>query len=117
MKAILVLLAVFFGIIRALPVKAATEGPTIIDVRTAEEFAESHLKGAINIDVLQPDFKNRISRLDKTKIFKVYCRSGGRAGKASELMNSAGFKNVENLGGLNQASKKLNLQCDGKGSC
>ena len=28
-----------------------------LDVRTAEEYAEGHIAGAVNIDMLQPDFK------------------------------------------------------------
>ena len=30
-----------------------------LDVRTAEEYAEGHITGAVNIDVLQPDFKQK----------------------------------------------------------
>lgn len=30
-----------------------------LDVRTAEEYAEGHITGAVNIDVLQPDFNRR----------------------------------------------------------
>ena len=109
--------AIVFATAWAAPAATGPENPIVIDVRTSEEFAESHLKGAINIDVLKPDFQSEVSKLDKSKTVKVYCRSGGRAGKALGIMNSVGFKDVENLGSLNQASKKMKRECDGKGPC
>lgn len=44
-----------------------------LDVRTAEEYAEGHIDGAMNIDVLKDDFKdNAITRLPKDKTIAVY---------------------------------------------
>ena len=34
----------------------------ILDVRTPEEFANSHIDGAINIDVRSEDFNKRIAK-------------------------------------------------------
>ncbi len=117
MKAIFGLFAFIFGTAGAIPVYANTENFVIIDVRTHDEFLESHVLGALNIDVLSPDFKSKISALDKTKIYKVYCRSGNRSAQAMQTMKSIGFKDVENLGSLNQAAKRLNRQCAGNSSC
>jgi rhodanese-related sulfurtransferase len=70
-----------------------------LDVRTPEEFAAGQYPGAVNHDValiaqgVMPD-------LPKDADIKVYCRSGGRAGMATELMKQAGFQHVENVGGL-----------------
>lgn len=86
---------------------------TVIDVRTTEEFQESHLKGSKHIDVLSSDFKDKISKLDKNKSYKLYCRSGNRSGKALEIMKAQGFKDLENLGSLQQAAKKTKISCDG----
>ena len=48
-----------------------------LDVRTAEEYAEGHITGAVNIDVLQPDFKQKSKAvLPKGKTIALYCRSG-----------------------------------------
>ncbi|MBL7555236.1 MAG: rhodanese-like domain-containing protein [Bdellovibrionaceae bacterium] len=49
--------------------------------------------------------------------YKVYCRSGNRSGQAMQLMKSLGFKDVENLGSLMQASQRLSRKCEGRNSC
>ncbi|MBL0064757.1 MAG: rhodanese-like domain-containing protein [Bacteroidetes bacterium] len=71
----------------------------ILDVRTPEEFAEGHIPGAINMDVNGPNFKDEVGKLDKGKAYEVYCRSGKRSLKASEMMQSEGFTKVTNLDG------------------
>ena len=117
MKTFLEFFYFIFGDRAALPAYVNTEKFIIIDVRTREEFEESHVKGALNIDILQPDFQIEILKLDKSKTFKVYCRSGNRSSQALQTMNSIGFKDVENLGSLNQAAKRLSRNCEGKSSC
>lgn len=73
-----------------------------LDVRTPIEYAEGHYPGAINfpLELFQdgqfPD-GDQVSRDDE---IKVYCRSGGRAGVAETILSSAGYQNVENVGGL-----------------
>ncbi|WP_103071980.1 rhodanese-like domain-containing protein [Aquimarina sediminis] len=71
----------------------------LIDVRTPEEFAEEHIKGATNIDFRAENFEELINKVDKTKPIAVYCRSGGRSGKCSSYMKKAGFTKVYDLGG------------------
>ncbi len=71
----------------------------ILDVRTVEEFSEEHIKGAINIPV-----QEMAKRLDELKKYKnydiiVYCRSGSRSKRASEILVKNGFKHVYNLSG------------------
>ena len=57
-----------------------------LDVRSNEEYAAGHIPGAINIDVLQPDFEsNCIKRLSKDHTIAVYCRSGKRSKKAEQI--------------------------------
>jgi rhodanese-related sulfurtransferase len=86
-------------------------------VRTSEEYSESHVKTALNIDFKSADFETKISKLDRNKIYKLYCRSGNRSGKALEIMKAKGFQQVENLGGLKDAVEKLHVVCEGKSSC
>ena len=90
-----------------LHVQVSLANTTLIDVRTSSEFSEKHHTNAINIDVQNDDFKKKISELDKNKSYQVYCRSGRRSGKAAEIMKSLGFKNVENLGGFDEAGEKI----------
>lgn len=69
----------------------------LIDVRTPEEYNESHIPGAINISVLSEDFDSEIEKLDKNKNYYLYCKSGKRSTKAFEKMEESGFKHLSNL--------------------
>ena len=79
--------------------KSQEAGVISLDVRTAQEFAEGHLKNAININVESGNFENEIANLDKTATYAVYCRSGRRSAVAVDLMQKAGFTNLFNLDG------------------
>jgi rhodanese-related sulfurtransferase len=77
----------------------ATADKNVIDVRTPEEFASGHIKGAVNINVQASDFQTQISRLDKSKPTFVYCRAGRRSATAAEIMQQAGFTSIFDLDG------------------
>jgi phage shock protein E len=81
----------------------------LIDVRTPEEFAAGYVKGAINIDVQSPDFEAQIATLDKEANYNIYCRSGNRSAAAIEIMRNAGFKNLVDLGAVEEAAQALSL--------
>jgi len=66
----------------------------ILDVRTPEEFAAGHLKGAKNIDIKQPDAYSKLDKLNTKTTYLVYCRTNHRSGMAVEYMMQKGFKNV-----------------------
>lgn len=68
-----------------------------LDVRTAGEFADGHIVGACNIDVLGDDFASKAAaKLPKTgKTIAVYCRSGKRSKKAAGILAGQGFDVVE----------------------
>ena len=72
-------------------------GVQIIDVRTPVEFAEGHIIGAVNIPVQQPDFIERVARLDPKSTYAVYCRSGNRSKSAVAQMQGAGVTNIYEL--------------------
>jgi rhodanese-related sulfurtransferase len=95
----------------------AVKDAVILDVRTPEEFKETRVKGAVNIDFKNPNFKSEIEKLDKNKPYKLYCRSGNRSGKAMELMKGMGFTNLENLGSVKEAAEKLKIACEGEKPC
>jgi rhodanese-related sulfurtransferase len=71
----------------------------VLDVRTPGEFRQQSLKGAINIDVMGSAFASAIAKLDKSKSYLVYCRSGSRSASACGLMASNGFTSLYNLSG------------------
>lgn len=78
------------------------DNAVILDVRTEDECDEGIIANAINIDIHKgQDFISEIEKLDKSKNYYVYCRSGARSGKACEIMNELGFDNAYNLlGGM-----------------
>ena len=78
---------------------AASDGVVVLDVRTPAEFDSGHLSGAINIDVEQSDFGDRIADLDTSATYAVYCHSGNRSGVAVKAMVDAGFTDVSDLDG------------------
>lgn len=79
--------------------KMKMEGVVILDVRTPEEFNTGYLAGAINMNYNAPDFADQLARLDRSKIYLVYCLSGGRSGNAGKLMSEKGFNTVYTLKG------------------
>jgi len=68
------------------------ENAILMDVRTAEEYAEGHLENAELNDVMDPEFSTRLDQLDKNKNYYVYCRSGQRSAAACHAMKQLGFK-------------------------
>ena len=78
---------------------ADTSGTVILDVRTPAEYADGHIRGALNIDFRDPMFSNELAKLDKSKTYAVYCRSGNRSGQALQMMKTLGFINASDLSG------------------
>ena len=77
--------------------KIAAGNVNIIDVRTADEFNQGHLKGAINLDVESGQFDTALATLDKSKTYALYCHSGRRATIAAKKMADAGFTSIINF--------------------
>lgn len=50
----------------------------VLDVRTAEEFADGHMQGAINLDIRGGKFAETLAGLDKTKTYLVHCAVGAQ---------------------------------------
>ena len=73
----------------------------VLDVRTADEFKEGHLEGAVNIDYKQGDFvEQAVTKLPKERTIAVYCRSGRRSAGAAELLAKEGYRVVNMKGGI-----------------
>lgn len=76
----------------------------IIDVRTKEEFDSGAVEGALNFELARIE-EGEVPNVPKDTELYLYCRSGGRSGRALEILLSHGFTNVTNLGGLEDAKK------------
>jgi len=72
-------------------------GEVLLDLRTPDELKNGVIPGATYLDYFKLDFEKEISKLDKDKIYFVYCASGGRSTETMELMAKHGFKGVYNL--------------------
>lgn len=72
-------------------------GLVVLDVRTPEEFAESRLSGAININVEGQGFEDAVSDLDEDAPVLVYCRTGRRSANAITIMQDLGFTELYDL--------------------
>lgn len=70
---------------------------TVVDVRTAEEFKEGHIKDAKNIDIMDKDFEAQVGKLDKSKPTLVHCQAGGRSTRALKTFEKLGFTDVIHL--------------------
>jgi rhodanese-related sulfurtransferase len=84
--------------------------PTIIDVRSPEEFAAGHLEGAINLDYEGGTLEAELGSLDQGSAYIVYCQSGRRSALATTLMTEAGFTEVADLGGIDAAAVQTDLR-------
>jgi rhodanese-related sulfurtransferase len=69
----------------------------VVDVRTVEEWnGYGHSDCSINIPL--PELESRMKELKGYDKVVLVCRSGNRAGKAKDLLEASGFRQVENLG-------------------
>ncbi len=77
----------------------------LLDVRTAEEFEQGHIPGAVLLpyDEIEGVFKES----DKDKPIVVYCRSGRRSALALETLRGMGYRNVSDFGGIVNWKGKL----------
>ena len=84
--------------------------PFIIDVRTEEEWNNGHIEGAILIPYEQIGGKIGTIANDKLQKIYVYCRTGRRSTIAKETLDKLRYKDVVNLGPLEDAAKVLKLK-------
>ena len=76
-------------------------GYIILDVRTAQEYSEKHIPGAINIPNETIGTEDIPELPDIEQLILVYCRSGNRSKQASEKLVKLGYSNIVEFGGIN----------------
>ena len=72
-------------------------GAYFVDVREENEFANGHIKGAVNIPLSQ--LRERMSEIPKDKPVYVHCRSAQRSYNAVMALQGSGWDNVVNVSG------------------
>lgn len=79
---------------------SAESNVVFVDVRTEAEYAAGHVEGAIHIP--HTEMSERYTELEQYEDREIvlYCRSGRRSGIALDILESQGFENATNGGGL-----------------
>lgn len=109
MKKLSILLTIIMIAVSVLTVLAKDPvTPVIIDARTIQEFDKGHVEGAVLIPYDQISKKISLFVKDKSQKFYLYCRSGRRSKIAKETLEKLGYKNIIDLGTLQDAAKFLN---------
>ena len=75
-------------------------GYIILDVRTAQEYSEKHIPGAINIPNETIGTEDIPELPDIEQLILVYCRSGNRSKQAAEKLVKLGYTNIVEFGGV-----------------
>jgi rhodanese-related sulfurtransferase len=71
----------------------------IIDVRTSAEYGDGHLENAVLVDYKSESFREEINKLDHSKKYLVYCRTGVRSAGARDIMKDLDFLDISNMSG------------------
>lgn len=89
--------------------------PLILDVRKPEEYAVSHLPGAVRVDPDATDF-SFLDTVDSGRTIVAYCSVGYRSSELAKRMEEAGILNVVNLRGsiFQWANQGLPVYRDGE---
>jgi rhodanese-related sulfurtransferase len=80
------------------------------DVRSEEEYEESHIPNANLLNIRNPQlFMNGLEKMDKSLNYYVYCHSGVRSIQACQIMKTFGYENLFNLlGGISEWTGEKN---------
>lgn len=96
-----------FGGTASADLKALIEdGAFLVDVRTADEFAQGHVKNSVNIPLDR--MQSQLAQLKNRKNIIVFCRSGNRSALAKTFLEQKGFSNVVNGGTWNYVNGFVN---------
>ena len=81
----------------------------ILDVRTAADFKNGHIKGAKNIPLKELAGSVESLSSNKDKPVLLYCNSGSTVTSAIKMLKKAGFEKINNLDGGIAAWKEANM--------
>jgi NADPH-dependent 2,4-dienoyl-CoA reductase/sulfur reductase-like enzyme/rhodanese-related sulfurtransferase len=76
---------------------ASDQGLLVLDVRNLNEFAPSHIRGAMNIAV--DELRFRLDEVPRDRPIVVHCKSGFRSHLALRILKENGWTDVKNLTG------------------
>lgn len=80
--------------------------PTVVDVRTPEEFIEGHVAGSTNIPLNEvPERVDEFRQMEAPIV--LCCRSGVRSAQALAYLRAQGVQGLENGGGWMEVEEAL----------
>ena len=85
------------------------EKGVVIDVCSAEEFAASHINGAVNVPLDQLEAKLPSVAKNKSIPLILVCAAGARSKRAQAMAQKLGYEKVHSLQGGLTAWKEANL--------
>ena len=90
-------------------VRLINDGATVLDVRSATQYANGHIVGARNLPLNELGAKLDSVSKKKDRPVLVYCEMGNTSAKAAATLRQAGFAQVLNLKGGLMAWQRENL--------
>lgn len=72
----------------------------LVDVREQDEYANRHILNAINLPLSKLDIMVDALLPDLNATIFIYCQSGMRSMRAVEILNSLGYTNIYDIGGI-----------------
>jgi hydroxyacylglutathione hydrolase len=90
---------------------------TVLDVRNENEFAEGHVKDAMNLPLSNMTDPAQIARLEENQNIYVHCGGGYRSMIASSLLKRQGYHNLRNVfGGWGKIKEQKNIKTEKEAS-
>ena len=75
-------------------------GVIVVDVRTAEEYEQAHIPGALLVENETSGNDMPAALPDKQAALIVYCRTGVRSKQAADKLVALGYQHVYDMGGI-----------------
>jgi len=89
----------------------------VLDVRKPTEFAEGHVKDAVNIPLDEMTDSANLSNFEEDQNIYVHCQGGYRSMIASSLLKRQGIHNLRNVsGGWNKIREQKNIETEKESS-
>lgn len=73
--------------------------PTLIDLRSPEDYDKGHLEGARQLDLEGGQFDSQVAKLDRKRTYVVYCRHGANSAKVVAAWKEKDFRKLYHLKG------------------
>lgn len=93
---------IFYIFLILLGINIIADDFIVIDVRTPEEFNAGHIEESSNVE--WEIISSIIDEVKKDQKIYLYCRSGRRSQKATDILIDLGYEDVTNLGGIKEAA-------------